>query len=33
MYGEYRTNVIYKNWQGAAAKNIVRISASYTFSN
>lgn len=33
MYGEYRTNVVYKNWLGAAAKNILRISASYTFSN
>jgi hypothetical protein len=33
MYGEYRTNVVYKDWQGSAAKNIFRISASYTFSN
>jgi len=33
MYGEYRTNVVYKNWPGAAAKNIIRISASYTFAN
>jgi hypothetical protein len=33
MYGEYRTNVVYKDWPGAAAKNIFRISASYTFSN
>ena len=33
MYGEYRTNVVYKDWPGAAAKNIIRISASYTFSN
>jgi len=32
MYGEYRTNVVYKDWPGAAAKNIFRISASYTFS-
>jgi hypothetical protein len=31
MYGEYRTNIIYKNWSGAAGKNIIRISASYTF--
>ncbi|MDX2416099.1 MAG: hypothetical protein QNK19_01415, partial [Xanthomonadales bacterium] len=30
MYGEYRTNVVYKDWPGAAAKNIFRISASYT---
>ena len=33
MYGEYRTNVIYKDWPGSAAKNIIRVSASYTFSN
>ena len=33
VYGEYRTNVVYKDWPGAAAKNIIRISASYTFSN
>ena len=33
MYGEYRTNVVYKDWPGSAAKNIIRISASYTFSN
>ena len=33
MYGEYRTNVVYKDWPGSAAKNIFRISASYTFSN
>jgi len=32
-YLEYRTNVVYKDWQGAAASDIVRISASYTFSN
>ena len=32
-YAEYRTNVVYKDWQGAAASDIVRISASYTFSN
>ena len=30
-YAEYRTNVVYKDWQGAAASNIIRISASYTF--
>ena len=33
MYGEYRTNVVYKDWPGSAAKNIFRISASYTFRN
>jgi len=33
MYGEYRTNVVYKDWPGAAAKNIFRISVSYTFTN
>ena len=33
VYGEYRTNVVYKDWPGAAAKNIFRISASYTFAN
>ena len=33
LYGEYRTNVVYKDWPGAAAKNILRISASYTFGN
>ncbi|MBT8070509.1 MAG: hypothetical protein KJO80_08775, partial [Gammaproteobacteria bacterium] len=32
-YAEYRTNVVYKDWQGAAASDIVRISASYTFGN
>jgi len=32
-YGEYRTNVVYKDWPGSAASNIFRISASYTFSN
>jgi hypothetical protein len=31
MYGEYRTNVIYKDWPGSAASDIIRISASYTF--
>ncbi len=30
-YAEYRTNIIYKDWPGAAASNIIRISASYTF--
>lgn len=33
VHGEYRTNVVYKDWPGAAAKNIFRISASYTFIN
>jgi hypothetical protein len=33
MYGEYRTNIVYKDWPGSAAKNIIRISASYTFGN
>ncbi len=32
-YAEYRTNIVYKDWQGAAASDIVRISASYTFAN
>ncbi len=32
VYGEYRTNV-YKNWKGAAAKDIIRINCSYTFGN
>jgi len=32
-YAEYRTNVVYKDWPGAAASDIVRISASYTFAN
>jgi hypothetical protein len=32
-YAEYRTNVVYKDWQGAAASDIIRISASYTFAN
>jgi hypothetical protein len=31
MYGEYRTNIVYKDWQGAAASDIIRVSASYTF--
>jgi hypothetical protein len=30
-YAEYRTNIVYKDWPGAAASDIVRISASYTF--
>ena len=33
MYGEYRTNVVYKDWQGSAASDIIRVSASYTFAN
>ena len=31
VYGEYRTNVVYKDWPGAAASDIFRVSASYTF--
>jgi hypothetical protein len=30
-YAEYRTNIVYKDWPGAAASDIIRISASYTF--
>jgi len=30
-YAEYRTNVVYKDWPGSAASDIIRISASYTF--
>jgi hypothetical protein len=33
MYGEYRTNIVYKDWPGTAASDIIRISASYTFGN
>ncbi|NOR55109.1 MAG: hypothetical protein GQ531_02765 [Sulfurovum sp.] len=33
VYGEYRTNVVYKDWNGAAASDIIRINASYTFGN
>ena len=33
VYGEYRTNIVYKDWKGAAAKDIIRINASYTFGN
>ncbi len=33
MYGEYRTHIVYKNWQGAVASNIIRVSASYTFAS
>ena len=32
-YAEYRTNVVYKDWPGSAASDIIRISASYTFGN
>ncbi|WP_415406850.1 hypothetical protein ACLHDG_13965 [Sulfurovum sp. CS9] len=32
-YAEYRTNVVYKDWQGAAASDIIRINVSYTFGN
>ena len=31
MYGEYRTNIVWKDWPGSAASDIIRISASYTF--
>lgn len=30
LYGEYRTSMIYKNWDGAAVKNSYRINLSYT---
>ena len=33
LYGEYRTNIVYKDWPGSAASDIIRISASYTFGN
>jgi len=33
LYGEYRTNVVYKDWPGSAASDIIRISGSYTFGN
>ena len=32
-YLEYRTNVVYKDWNGAAASDIIRINCSYTFGN
>lgn len=32
-YAEYRTNIVYKDWPGSAASDIIRISASYTFGN
>jgi hypothetical protein len=32
VYGEYRTNIVWKDWPGSAASDIIRISASYTFS-
>ena len=32
-YGEYRTNIVYKDWPGSAASDIIRVSASYTFGN
>lgn len=32
-YLEYRTNVVYKDWNGAAQSDIIRINASYTFTN
>ncbi len=30
-YAEYRTNIVYKDWDGAAASDIIRINLSYTF--
>ncbi len=30
VYGEYRTSVIYKNWNGSAVKNSYRLNVSYT---
>lgn len=33
LYAEYRTNVVYKDWPGSAASDIIRISGSYTFGN
>jgi len=32
-YAEYRTNIVYKDWQGAAASDIIRVNVSYTFGN
>jgi hypothetical protein len=31
LYGEYRTNIVWKDWPGSAASDIIRVSASYTF--
>jgi len=30
VYGEYRTSVIYKNWEGSAVKNSWRLNVSYS---
>ena len=30
VYGEYRTSMIYKNWNGSAVKNSYRLNVSYT---
>jgi hypothetical protein len=30
VYAEYRTSVVYKNWEGSAVKNSYRINVSYT---
>ena len=30
VYGEYRTSMIYKNWEGSAVKNSYRLNVSYT---
>lgn len=30
VYGEYRTSLIYKNWDGSAVKNSYRINVTYT---
>jgi len=30
-YAEYRTNVVNKDWPGAVASDIIRISVAYTF--
>ena len=30
VYGEYRTSVVYKSWEGSAVKNSYRINVSYT---
>ncbi|MGB3564161.1 MAG: hypothetical protein WBC09_14025, partial [Thermoanaerobaculia bacterium] len=30
IYGEYRTSLIYKNWQGSAVKNSYRFNVTYS---
>ena len=30
FYGEYRTSLIYKGWEGSAVKNSYRINATYS---